>query len=111
MIDQLREKGRMKEAAGSGSFGRALVSVLRRVAILVTAVVGVLAVFGVLLWGCVTAVERSWNPPERRDAEVRCPWFERAEVRTGGYGSPDWCVRIDSEGREFGEWIHAEPYD
>ena len=58
MIDQLREAGGMDEGTGSGSFGRALVSALRRVAILVIAVVGVLAVFGVLLWGCVTAVER-----------------------------------------------------
>lgn len=84
---------------------------LRRVGVLVATLGGVLAVFVVLLWGCVTAAERSWNPPERRDVSVRCPWFERAEVRLGVYGDPDWCVRVDAEGREYGERIVAGPYD
>lgn len=93
------------------SVGSGVLSVLRRVGALVAALGGVLAVFVVSLWGCVTAAERSWNPLERRDASVRCPWFERAEVRLGGYGDPDWCVRVDAEGREYGQWIVAGPYD
>lgn len=78
---------------------------------LAAAVVATIIASTFLLWGCTAAVERSWNPPERRDAEVRCPHAQNAEVRIGGWGEPDWCVRIDAQGNEYGEWLLAGPYN